>query len=231
MLDAIAFDADDTLWHCERHFQEVHEAFLALLGPYHPREWTEQRLIEAERRNLGHFGYGVKGFVLSMIETTIELSEGRVAGKDIQRIVDWGKEMLTRPVEPLPGVAQTLEVLAKTHKLMVITKGDLFDQETKLARSGLGMHFQAVEILSEKTEAAYRAVLARHRLHPHRFVMVGNSLKSDILPVRALGGHAVHVPSELTWVLDRVEGVTPESHGFLVAEEFRRLPEVLASLR
>lgn len=230
MLDAIAFDADDTLWHCERHFQEVHEAFLNLLSPYHDRPWIEQRLLDAERRNLGHFGYGVKGFVLSMIETSVELTESRIGGKEIQRIIDWGREMLTRPVEPLPGVAETLETLAKSHTLMVITKGDLFDQESKIARSGLGPHFHAVEILSEKTEASYRAVLARHRLHPHRFVMVGNSLKSDILPVRALGAHAVHVPYELTWALERVEGVTPQSHGFHVVEEIRQLPALLSTL-
>jgi putative hydrolase of the HAD superfamily len=231
MIETIAFDADDTLWHCERHFQEVHEAFLRLLSPYHPSEWVEQRLLEAERRNLGHFGYGVKGFVLSMIETAVELTEGRVSGHEVQRIVDWGKDMLSRPVEPLPGVAETLEALSPSHRLMVITKGDLFDQEAKLARSGLGAHFHAVEILSEKSEATYRAVLARHRIHPQRFLMVGNSLKSDILPVRSLGGHAVHVPYELTWALERVEGVTPESHGFRVVQDIRELPGLLASLR
>jgi putative hydrolase of the HAD superfamily len=192
---------------------------------------VEARLLETERRNLGTFGYGVKGFVLSMIETSVELTEGRITGQEIQRIVDWGKAMVHGPVDTLPGVAETLAMLAKTHQLMVITKGDLFDQESKVARSGLGGHFMAVEVVSEKTEAAYRSVMARHRIHPDRFLMVGNSLKSDILPVRALGARAVHVPYPLTWALERVEGVTPESHGYHVVENLVALPELLARLR
>ncbi len=231
MFDVIAFDADDTLWHCERDFQAVHESFLGLLSAYHPPEWIEARLLETERRNLGTFGYGVKGFVLSMIETAVELTEGRVTGQEIQRIVEWGKGMIHGPVDTLPGVAETLASLAKTHKLMVITKGDLFDQESKVARSGLGSHFAAVEVVSEKTEAAYRSVLAKHRVHPDRFLMVGNSLKSDILPVRALGARAVHVPYPLTWALEQVEGVTPETHGFQVVEAIRDLPGFLVNLR
>jgi putative hydrolase of the HAD superfamily len=231
MFDVIAFDADDTLWHCERDFQAVHESFLGLLSAFHERDWIEARLLEVERRNLGTFGYGVKGFVLSMIETAVELTEGRVTGQEIQRIVDWGKGMVHGPVDTLPGVAETLAMLAKTHQLMVITKGDLFDQESKVARSGLGGHFMAVEVVSEKTEAAYRSVMARHRIHPDRFLMVGNSLKSDILPVRALGARAVHVPYPLTWALERVEGVTPESHGYHVVENLVALPELLARLR
>lgn len=227
MLDTIAFDADDTLWHCERDFQAVHESFLGFLSAYHDRAWIEARLLEVERRNLGTFGYGVKGFVLSMIETAVELTEGRVTGQEIQRIVDWGKTMIHGPVETLPGVAETLEALARTHRLMVITKGDLFDQESKVARSGLGPRFKAVEVVSEKTEASYRAVLARHRIHPARFLMVGNSLKSDILPVRALGGHAVHIPCEVTWVLEQVEGVSPSSHGYSEVPRITDLPEWL----
>jgi putative hydrolase of the HAD superfamily len=229
MFDVIAFDADDTLWHCERDFQAVHESFLGLLSTYHDPAWIEARLLETERRNLGTFGYGVKGFVLSMIETAVELTEGRITGQEIQRIVDWGKAMVHGPVDTLPGVAETLEALAKTHKLMVITKGDLFDQESKVARSGLGSHFMAVEVVSEKTEAAYRSVLAKHRVHPDRFLMVGNSLKSDILPVRALGARAVHVPYPLTWALEQVEGVTPESHGFTVIDRLQDLPLLLGT--
>lgn len=202
-FDLVAFDADDTLWHNETHFQGTQQRFRQLLADYHSPEWIDQRLDATELRNLAHFGYGVKGFVLSMIETAVELTEGRVAAAQIQQIIDWGREMLTTPIELLPGVREAVMKVAETHRIVVITKGDLLDQEAKLARSGLGELFSAFEVVSEKDVKTYEAVMRRLGVEPSRFVMVGNSVKSDILPVLEAGGSAVHVPYHLSWSLDR----------------------------
>jgi putative hydrolase of the HAD superfamily len=199
MFDLIALDADDTLWHNEPLFQATKARFQALLAPYHDGAWVDQRLYATESHNLRRFGYGIKGFVLSMVETAIELTEGRITGGEIRQILDWGHEMLAAPVELLEGVRETVELLAARHRLVLLTKGDLFDQEAKLARSGLGDHFAAVEIVSEKNARTYAAVMARHRVPPARFLMVGNSLRSDVLPVLEAGGAAVHVPYAVTW--------------------------------
>jgi putative hydrolase of the HAD superfamily len=229
-IDVIAFDADDTLWHNERNFYETQERFRDLLRPYHPDDWIEKKLYETEMRNLAHFGYGVKGFTLSMIETAIELTEGRITGAEVSALLAMGKEMLARPVEVLPGVEEAVKALADDgFALMVITKGDLFDQETKVARSGLGGHFRAVEIVSEKDEAAYARVLARHGVAPERFLMVGNSVKSDILPVLALGGRAVHIPYAITWAHEHVEAAV-ESDRFARLERISELPAYVRSL-
>lgn len=227
MIRTIAFDADDTLWHNENLFRETQEAFRALLRPYHEDAWIDARMVAAEQRNLQHFGYGIKGFILSLIETAVELSEGRIQGSEIQRIIDHGKAMIGRPVEPLPGVAAVLEELAPTYELILITKGDLFDQEAKLARSGLGSYFAKVEIVSEKHLDAYATILRRHGINPEHFLMIGNSLKSDILPVLALGGRAVHIPYELTWAHERVEGAEPATHGYVQLDSITELPEWL----
>jgi putative hydrolase of the HAD superfamily len=173
-------------------------------------------------RNLGHFGYGIKSFVLSMIETAIELTEGRVTGPEIQAIVDLGRGMLAHPVELLPWVERALTALQGHYRLMIITKGDLLDQEAKLARSGLDAFFPTVEVVSEKDEAAYRAILGRHQIQPSEFLMVGNSLKSDILPVVALGARAVHVPYETTWAHEHVENV--DTTRFTILEHLGLLP-------
>lgn len=230
MIRTIAFDADDTLWHNENLFAETQEAFRALLRPYHDDAWIDARMVAAEQRNLQHFGYGIKGFILSLIETAVELSEGRIQGGEIQKIIELGKGMIARPVDTLHGVGRVLEQLAPTYELMLITKGDLFDQETKLARSGLGSYFGVVEIVSEKHEATYAGILRRHGINPAHFLMVGNSVKSDVLPVVALGGRAVHIPYEVTWAHERVEGVAPESHGFIRLDALTDLPEWLQSL-
>lgn len=202
-FDLVAFDADDTLWHNETHFQSTQRRFRELLADYHPPEWIDQRLDATELRNLTHFGYGVKGFVLSMIETAVELTEGRVQASQIQQVIDWGREMLTTPTELLPGVREAVAKVAESHRIVVITKGDLLDQEAKLARSGLGDLFSAFEVVSEKDTRTYTAVMRRLGVEPSRFVMVGNSVKSDVLPVIAAGGAAVHVPYHLSWSLDR----------------------------
>ena len=199
-IDMIGFDADDTLWHTEPLYSVTEAKFMSLLSTGHARADIEARLYQTEIRNLEHFGYGIKGFILSMIETAIELSGGNITGSEIQQIIDYAREMLRAPVDLLAHVAETVEALAASHKLMLITKGDLFDQESKVARSGLAQHFAHVEVVSEKDKATYQAVLRKRGIDPAGFLMVGNSLRSDVLPVLELGGQAVHIPYSTTWV-------------------------------
>lgn len=210
----IGFDADDTLWHNETIFEATHERYRALLAHYHPAEIVDRTLFATEMRNLDLYGYGVKGFTLSAIETAIQLTDGKIRAEEIQQLIELGREMLAHPVVLLDGVAETLAMLAPKHRLLVITKGDLRDQERKLLKSGLAPHFEHVEIVSEKNEATYAAILRRHAIPAERFLMVGNSLKSDILPVLALGGAGAYVPYHLTWAAERVEDV-PSDHARL----------------
>lgn len=198
-FDLIAFDADDTLWQNERQYLGVQEKFAGLLARYHTPEWIRERLYQAETRNLEHFGYGVKAFALSMIETAVELTEGRISGQDLQTLVDLAKGMLHGPMDMLEGIPETLELLKEKYPLMIVTKGDLFEQEGKIARSGLVGCFRHIEIVSNKTAPVYRSLLEKYSLAPDRFLMVGNSLRSDILPVLEIGAHAVYIPHELTW--------------------------------
>lgn len=202
--DWIAFDADDTLWHNERMFRTTEGYFREMLLPYHSAGWIDERLYAAETRNLQHFGYGTKGFMLSMIETAIELTEGRISGAEIGKIMAWGQEMLRSPVDLLEGVQETVQALSQNWRLMLLTKGDLLDQERKLARSGLAPFFSALEVVAHKTPETYRLVLQRHQILPGRFLMIGNSLRSDILPILEIGGSAVYVPYEITWAHEQV---------------------------
>ena len=196
----VGFDGDDTLWHNEGRFHDAQRRLCDLLAPYAVAERLKCQLLSIERRNLQLFGYGVKGFTISMIETAIELSKGRVTAAEIARLIDLGKEMLQAPIEILPGVQETLERLtADGRRLLLITKGDLFDQESRIARSGLAGLFDGIEVVSEKDEATYRRVLRRHRVEPAEFLMVGNSVRSDVLPVLAVGGAAALVPYPLLW--------------------------------
>ena len=204
MFEVIAFDADDTLWHNETVFQATEKQFAELLATHHPAEWVRQRLFATEMKNLQHFGYGVKGFILSMIETAIELTEGRIRGDEIHHIIQWGHEMLRAPVQLLDGVRETVETLSGRHRLMLLTKGDLFDQESKLARSGLGEYFSDVQIVSEKNAATYTRVIARSGVPADRFLMIGNSLKSDVLPAIEAGAMAIHIPYAVTWAHENV---------------------------
>ena len=204
MFDLIAFDADDTLWHNETLFTLTQSSFRALLAPYLLRPWTGEELYATELRNLQHFGYGIKGFMLSMIETAIELTGADLPVAVIQQIIGLGKAMLAAPVELLDHVAEVLPALAAAAPLLLLTKGDLFDQEAKIARSGLAPHFRHIEIVSDKTPQSYSALLAKYAVPPKRFLMVGNSLRSDIVPVIALGGRAVHIPYHTTWVHEQV---------------------------
>jgi putative hydrolase of the HAD superfamily len=205
MKRTIAFDADDTLWHNESIFHKTTLTFKDLVSHYVSPKVLEGKLYEVERRNLALFGYGIKGFMLSMIETIIELSEGKVNAIEIQQIIDLGKYMLTHPIHVLAGVEETILALKDDYKLIVITKGDLLDQESKIARSGLADYFEQIEIVSEKDEKTYAEILKRSKIDINNFLMIGNSLKSDILPICNLGGKAVHIPYHLTWELDKVE--------------------------
>jgi len=226
-LDVVAFDGDDTLWHNERLFADAQAEFRALLASFHPPEWIDARLAEAEKRNLPHFGYGIKGFALSMIETAIELTEGRIASRDIRRILDRTRQMLAADVELLDNVRETVAELAAEHRLMLITKGDLHDQERKVERSGLGPHFSDVEIVSEKDSGTYRALLGRHGVRAERFLMVGNSLRSDILPVLELGGSAVHIPYALTWSHETADPPPRDHPRFHSLAHIAELPQLL----
>jgi putative hydrolase of the HAD superfamily len=229
MVDVIAFDADDTLWHNERMFQATELQFAELLSGYHPQQWVRERLFATEMKNLGHFGYGIKGFILSMIETALDLTESRIGGAEVKRIVDWGHEMLLHPVQLLDGVRETIEALNGRYRLMLLTKGDLFDQESKLARSGLGEFFDAVEIVSAKNAGTYRTIMTRHAIAPERFVMVGNSLRSDVLPALDAGGLAVHIPYETTWAHEHLDEETLAGREFGVLEKISELPEWLTT--
>jgi len=208
MLTTICFDADDTLWHNERFFVLTQERFYALLSDHAPKEHLAERLLDAERRNLGNYGFGIKGFVLSMIETALDVTDDNVPGHVIRDIVQAGQEMLSHPIELLPGAADAIAALGPRYDLILITKGDLLDQERKLAQSGLGEAFDGVEIVSNKTTAAYSEIFYRRGIDPNTALMVGNSLKSDVLPVIEAGGWAVHVPHGLEWALESADAPT-----------------------
>jgi putative hydrolase of the HAD superfamily len=203
-LTAIGFDADDTLWQNERFFRLTEERFAELLKDYADRDLLTARLLDAEKRNLAHYGFGIKGFTLSMIETAVEVTDGKVPATVITDILEAGRAMLAHPVETLPEARATLERLAGGYRLILITKGDLFDQERKLAASGLGNLFDAVEIVSDKSPATYEAIFKRHADGAGKSMMVGNSLKSDVVPAIRAGAWGVYVPHELTWVLEHV---------------------------
>lgn len=229
MIEVVAFDADDTLWHNEPIFQATESRLVELLTQHHPEPWVRERLFATEMKNLRHYGYGIKGFVLSMIETAIDLSEGQIEGKAIREILSWGQSMLTEPVQLLDGVRETVERLSCEYKLMLLTKGDLFDQESKLARSGLGEFFSFVEIVSSKDASTYQRLITRHGLTPAGFVMVGNSLKSDVLPALDAGALAVHVPYDTTWAHEVVPEEALHGRDFARVGSIRDLPAWLGS--
>jgi len=204
-VSLVGFDADDTLWHSESHFAVTEEKFRSLVEPWVPADTVDEALLNQERSNLELFGYGVKGFTLSMVETAVELTDGAIPASSIREIIEWGKELMTHPVELLDKAKETIEFLSDSYRLVLITKGDLFHQESKVAESGLADYFERVEILSEKSPMSYAQVLNRLGADPERFIMVGNSLRSDVLPVVRLGAKAVHVPYGITWAHEHVE--------------------------
>lgn len=225
-IEIIAFDADDTLWHNESLFTITQDKYKNLLAKYHDADWIESKLFDTETRNIEHFGYGVKGFTLSMIETAIELSEGRISGTEISQIIDFAKEMLKSPIELLDGVAETIKKLSQSHDLMIITKGDLFDQESKIARSGLANYFSKVEIVKEKDDAVYQKILTKHKIDKDKFVMVGNALKSDILPILRIGATAIHIPYHTTWAREIVAEDELKNYNFLQLKEMSGLADL-----
>lgn len=211
-IKTIGFDCDDTLWHNENIFQSTHDKFSSIVRPYVlatagvPEEVIEKRLHDTEVKNLSLFGYGIKGFTLSMIETAIEATDQRISAADIHAIVSLGKQMLTEPVHVLEGVTATLQELKRqNYRLVALTKGDLFDQEGKVARSGLGDLFDHVEVMSEKDTATYAQVFDRQEIDPETFIMVGNSMRSDILPILELNGRAIYIPYYVTWAHEHVD--------------------------
>ena len=218
-LSAIGFDADDTLWQNEQFFRLTEKRFAELLSDHAEENRISERLLEAEKRNLKFYGFGIKGFTLSMIETAIEVTEGRVAPAVIREILEAGRTMHSHPVETLPHARETLERLAGHYRIVLVTKGDLFDQERKLAQSGLGDFFDGVEIVSDKTPDTYARVFARHGEGASRAMMVGNSIKSDVLPALAAGSWAVYVPHHLTWQLEDADAPRSEPR-------FRELPDL-----
>lgn len=225
-IKVIAFDADDTLWVNEPYFQETEKKFCALLEDYMPHHSVQKELFKTEIQNLALYGYGIKGFMLSMIETAMRISNNNVSNEVVEKIIEFGKNQLDGPVELLDGVEEVLHLLKKKYKLVVATKGDLLDQERKLKKSGLELYFHHIEIMSEKQEADYQKLIRHLDVDPSEFFMIGNSLKSDIIPVLNLGGHAAHIPFHTTWAHEVVEQ-TIEHPNFYKAEKIKDLLSAL----
>jgi putative hydrolase of the HAD superfamily len=230
IIDVIAFDADDTLWHNESLYAAAQDRFQELLRAYHRDDGALDELYETEMANLPLFGYGIKSFVLSMIETAVRLSGSEIAASAIGEIIEIAKEMKQAPVGMLEDARQVVQTLSGSYNLMLITKGDLLDQERKIASSGLVTYFDHVEVVTDKTVEAYRTLLERHRIVPERFLMVGNSLRSDILPVVALGARAVHIPYHLTWAHETVPVHPDSAQGFVELERIGLLPDYVEQL-
>jgi putative hydrolase of the HAD superfamily len=230
MFDLIAFDADDTLWHNEPLYEQAQAKLQDLLSDFADEPSIAKRLYEIEMQNLDYYGYGIKSFTLSMIETAVELGQGKIQGAHIRQIIDFAKDMLTARVQLLEHVVETLDALSGSYSLMLITKGDLRDQHWKLSQSGLKDHFQHVEIVSDKNEEIYAALLKRYEINPQRFLMVGNSLRSDILPVVAIGGQAVYIPYHITWQHELVDSFHLDQNGYYELEHLGQVPQLLAQI-
>ncbi len=203
-IKVIAFDADDTLFVNEPYFQETEQTFCVLLSDYLSHQGLSQELFKTEIDNLDLYGYGIKGYTLSMIEAAMKISNNTISIEVIEKIIVLGKELLQKPIELLDGVEEILKALQGKYKLVVATKGDLKDQQSKLHRSGLGPYFHHIEVMADKQELNYEKLLKRLEIEPEEFFMIGNSLKSDVLPVLAIGGHAVHVPFHTTWEHEKI---------------------------
>jgi len=230
VIDVIAFDADDTLWHNESLYAAAQERFRELLRAYHPDDGALDELYATEMANLPLFGYGIKSFALSMIETAVRLSGSEIAASAIGEIIEIAKEMKQAPVGLLEHVEPVVQTLSRSHKLMLLTKGDLLDQERKVANSGLAEYFDHVEIVTDKSKEVYRTVLEKHRIVPEHFLMVGNSLRSDILPVVALGARAVYIPYHLTWAHETVPVHPDGAQEYVQLEHIGLLPEYVEQL-
>jgi putative hydrolase of the HAD superfamily len=229
-ITVVGLDGDDTLWHNETRFNVTQGELRDLLRRHVPDADVDAHLAETEMRNLGMYGYGVKAFTLSMIETAIQVTRGKIPATDLEVILGWGKRMLMEPTELLDGVEATLKLLGKRYDLVLITKGDLFDQESKLARSGLAGLFLGVEIVSEKDIESYRRILERRGIRPDEFLMVGNSLRSDVVPVLELGARAVHIPYQVTWHHEHVPDESLPRDGWYRIDSISELSRLLDTL-
>lgn len=225
--EIIAFDADDTLWHSEIHYRDAQAALNEILSPWAETEVIEKVTYDIETRNIPLYGYGIKSFTLSMLEAAVKLSKGRIDGSHVAQILALGRSMLEEKVELCPHVLETVQMLSASYRLMVITKGDLLDQTDKVQRSGLASYFSIVEVVNEKTTETYREILNRYHLSPNGFLMVGNSLSSDMLPVLAFGGVAVHVPADTTWAYEMVEDFDSNRQDFYELEHIGQLPALI----
>ncbi|WP_428663587.1 HAD family hydrolase [Runella sp.] len=225
-IKVIAFDADDTLWVNEPFFLETEQKFCALLEDYLPHHSISQEVFRTQIQNMPLYGYGVKSFILSMVETALRISENTISITVIERIIQLGKEMLEKPIELLEDVEHVLHSLSGHYRLVVATKGDLLDQERKLRKSGLEHYFHHIEIMSEKKETDYQKLIKHLDIHPSEFLMIGNSLKSDVLPVLAIGGHGIHIPFHTTWAYEQIEHHI-EHDNF---RDFKTIKEILTHL-
>jgi putative hydrolase of the HAD superfamily len=226
-IKVIGFDADDTLWVNETYFREAELEFAKLMAPYETANKIDQELFKKEIENLPLYGYGVKGFVLSMVEMAVEISNNSVSNNTIVKILNIGKQMLNAPVELLDGVEDVLKTLSKKYKLIVLTKGDLLDQERKLEKSNLISYFHHIEVMSDKQDANYSKVLDHLDITPSEFLMIGNSLKSDILPLVNIGAEAIHVPFHTTWLHEQVNEKETKDKAFKTITSLSELKMML----
>ncbi|HWZ14786.1 MAG TPA: HAD family hydrolase [Mucilaginibacter sp.] len=225
-LKVIAFDADDTLWVNEPYFRQTEEQFFELLGEFSSKHSLQTELLKTEIENLPLYGYGIKGFMLSMIETAMKITNNTLSADIVKRILELGKQMLDQPIELLDGIEDVLIDLKDKYRLVVATKGDLLDQERKLKKSGISHYFHHIEIMSEKDTANYLKLIRHLDIQPHEFMMVGNSVKSDVLPVLDAGGYAIHVPYHITWAHEHIE----ESVEHTQFRSVERIKDIIALL-
>lgn len=229
-IDWIGFDADDTLWHTEHYYIQAQETLIHLLSPWSPAERVEEILFEIEMDNLPRYGYGIKAFVLSLIEAAIRISGGEIRGDQIEQILSIGRAMIEAEIVLRPHVPETLQHLASSYRMMIITKGDLLDQTEKVKRSGIGHLFSMVEVVNEKSPETYAEILHKYHIHPQSFLMVGNTIRSDIHPVLALGGRAVHIPAASTWEHEVIPGFDTAQDGYYELKHIGQLPGLIAKI-
>ena len=229
-IEMIAFDADDTLWQTELYYQNAIKTLKRMLAKWEKAATIEEIIDRIEINNLPLYGYGIKAFILSLIEAAIEISNGQISGAAITKILLIGKSMVQADVALKPGVRKTLEVLSESHRMMVITKGDLLDQTDKVKRSGLQRFFSFIEVVNDKTTSAYRLIFDKYHLNPENFLMVGNSLRSDVLPILDIGASAVYIPSESIWAHEMVSGFELPQKGFFELENIGQLPDLISTM-
>jgi putative hydrolase of the HAD superfamily len=225
-IEVIAFDADDTLWDNELYFQDAEKKFCALLEDFLPQHAVSRELLQTEIKNISLYGYGIKAFMLSMIETAIRITDKNIKAEVIEKIIGFGQLLLNKPVQLIEGVEEVLRSLRKNYRLVMATKGDLLDQERKLKKSGLTNYFHHIEIMSEKKEADFEKLIHHLDIKPDEFMMIGNSIKSDILPVLNIGGHGIHIPYHITWAHEKVENIIDHKN-FKQAEHIRDVLDYL----